>query len=63
MTNRDNVETTTRPFIQTIKSFISQVEADARLTAEQKSHIFATVEGLVAYPRIKWQKRARGKNE
>ncbi len=52
------VETATKPFVDTAKRFISQVDADARLTAEQKAEIFAVVEGLVAYPRIKWSQVA-----
>lgn len=51
-------ETATKPFIDTAKRFISQVEADARLTAEQKAEIFGVFEGLVAYPRIKWRQIA-----
>lgn len=60
------VETATKPFIDTARRFISQVEADARLTAEQKAEVFGVFEGLVAYPRIKWRqiadKQKGGKN-
>jgi len=37
---------------------ISSVEADARLTAQDKEEIFAVLEGLISIPRIRWAQLA-----
>lgn len=47
-------EASVKPHLAQLKRELASIDADARLTPEQKAFIFATLEGLVSMPRIKW---------
>ena len=51
-------EASVKPHLNQLKREIASISADARLTAEQKAHIFETLEGLVSMPSIKWRQIA-----
>ena len=47
-------QTSIKPHLQKWRTMISSVEADARLTAQDKEEIFSVLEGLISIPRIRW---------
>lgn len=51
-------QTSIKPHLEKWRTMISSVEADARLTAQDKEEIFAVLEGLISIPRIRWAQLA-----
>ena len=51
-------QTSIKPHLDKWRTMISSVEADARLSAQDKEEIFSVLEGLVSVPRMRWSDRA-----
>ena len=49
-----------KPHLDKWRTMINSIDADGRLSAEEKALIFSTLEGLISLPRMRWQDRANG---
>jgi len=49
-----------KPHLDKWRTMINSIDADGRLSAEEKALIFSTLEGLISLPRLRWQERANG---
>ena len=54
---RTNAYTTIKPQLQRCEQWLASVEADAKLTTEDKARLLSLVEGLVGQRADKWRER------